>query len=438
MMRLQMKKILIISSLLFTFANANTNQSYDSALKSFKEGNYQKAYEILDSLAYEKSKNTLVNFYLGRSAYELGNYEYASSVYERILFNERNNAEVKIELAQTYLKMKLYEQALNEFKSVSNEDIPLNLKEVVNKKIKSLESTNKNSTLNTSLLFGIMYDSNVNSSSDSKTFDIYSPVLDTNITVDNNSKEQSATIFQVAVPILHRYRISDDFILNTTIVPLFMKYNNFKEKDLHVLSLNVSPTVYKSDYSYSLGVLYDLVYSGHEKYQSNYYLNPSYKKILSEDLLYTTSLKLGKVNYTGEKERSSNHYSFLNSLRYSSEQFGIFNFSLLLGKELRLYTERTDVSREFYSLSLQNSYNIFDDSILRTSISYKKTDYLDDDINYQSKRENKSYNYSVSLHKPISESLFLKVGGKIIDLNSNHDSYEYDKYILNTNLSYSF
>lgn len=433
-----MKKTLIISSLFFTLLYADTNKSYNEALKSFKEADYQKAYEIFDLLAYEKTDNTLINFYLGRSAYELGNYEYASSVYERILFNEPNNIEVKIELAQTYLKMQLYEQALNEFKSISNKDLAFDLKELVNEKIKSLESTNKKSTLNTSLMLGLLYDSNVNSSSDSKTFDIYSPVLDTNITVNNNSKEQSATIFQVVAPILHRYKIAEDFMLNTTLVPLFMKYNNFKEKDLHVLSLNISPTIYKKDYSYSLGVLYDLVYSGHEKYQSNYYLNPSYKKILSEDLLYTTSLKLGKVNYTGEKERSSNHYSFLNSLRYSSEQFGIFNFSLLLGKELRSYTERTDVSREFYSLLFQNSYNIFTDSIFKTSISYKKTDYLDSDVNYQSKRENKSYTYSLALNKPISETLSFKVGGKFIELNSNHDSYEYDKYILNANFSYSF
>lgn len=129
-------------------------------------------------------------------------------------------------------------------------------------------------------------------------------------------------------------------------------------------------------------------------YQNNYYLKPSYKMILFEDLLYTTSLKLCKVNY---------NYSFFNSLRYSSEQFGTFNFNFLLRKELRLYTERTDVSREFYSLSFENNYNIFDDSILKTSFSYKRANYLEKNVNFQSKKKNKSYNYSISVNY-----LFLK------------------------------
>lgn len=434
-----MKKILLTSSLLFCFANANVDSDlYKKALNSFENDNFQKSFEIFNKLAYENLDNSLINFYLGRSAYEIGNYEYALSIYERILFSEPNNSKVRLELAQTYIKLKLYDEALVEFESSLENKLSVELRKKVDSKIKYLKTMKQTHFVNTAFQVGLEYDSNVNSTSQIDSFSIYSPGLNGNVNINNDNKQNSATIFKFVAPISYKYKVEDDFVVNSTLIPLFMKYNNFKEKDLHLVSLDVSPTIYKKDYSYSFGFQYDLIYLGHEKYQDNYYFKPKYTKMFGSNLLNTTILKMGKINYSSEKQRSSNHYSLTNNLKYATQNTGVFDFKFQLGKESKLYSERTDVSRKFYSLGISNSYNIYSDAILKSSIDYKKTDYLDTDVNYQSEKEYKKYSYSLNLRKPISEDISANFGGKIIDNKSNQSYYEYDKYIINANVTYSF
>ena len=433
------KQILFLSVFITSILFSNEAvTSYDQALKLFKEKNYQEAYNLFSSLSKNDLENQYLNFYLGRSAYEIGNYEYALSIYERILFSEPNNSKVRLELAQTYIKLKLYEEALVEFESSLENKLSVELRKKVDSKIKYLKAIKETHFLSTAFQVGLEYDSNVNSTSQIDSFSIYSPGLNDNVNINNDNKQNSATIFKFVAPISYKYKIDDDFMINSTLIPLFMKYNNFKEKDLHLVSLDVSPTIYKKDYSYALGFQYDLIYLGHEKYQDNYYFKPKYTRMFGSNLLNSTILKIGKINYSSKKQRSSNHYSLTNNLKYASQDMGVFDFKFQVGKELKLYDERTDVSRKFYSLGVSNSYNIYSDAILKTSIDYKKTDYLDTDVNYQSEKEYKKYSYSLNLRKPIVKDISANFGGKIIDNKSNQSYYEYDKYIINAKVTYSF
>lgn len=427
---------LILIFITAIFANTISQKDYSEALNSFKQKDYEKSYELFSKLFEQDFSNTLVNFYLGRSAYELQKYEFATSVYDRILINEPNNTRVRLELAQTYLQMKLYTQALKEFELVLEDKMPVQVRKRVEANVAFLKAKEKRHFFDITAVLGIIYDSNVNSAS--TTFDINEFLGLPEDTLPNNTQKEGATIFQVVAPISYKYKVDENFILNSSLVPLMMKYNNYKDKDLHALSLNISPTFYEKDYKYSFGFLYDLVYLAHEKYQSNYYIKPEITKVFSTNLLYNAYVKLGKVNYSKERLRDANHYEFSNNLKYASENFGVFDFGFSFGKELRAYDTRTDVSNAFYSISLENSYELINKYTINPSISYKRSKYIEEDVNFLSKREDKRYNYSLNLQKSLTKSLAFSLGASFIDVNSNQELYDYDKYLLKANLFYSF
>lgn len=449
-----MKKSVVIYSLvpficLSSFANesvfnkkessqvvvANEKKLYNTALENFRQKNYQKAYEQFNSLFLTNMQDTLYNFYLGRSAYELGKYEFALSAYDRILIVNPNNSRARLEMAQTYFKMKLFTQSLKEFNTVlEDKKLPLVVQKRVNEKVEYIKKLQKKSFFNATAIAGILYDSNINSTPSSGSFDIYSPTINSIVNVSNNSEDKSASIYQTIGQLNNKYKFSDNFILNSSATAVLMKYNNHKEKDIHALSLNISPTYLSKEYKFELPILFDKINLGHESYQNNIYLNPKYTTVLNTDILYTLGFKSGRISFVKDDERDSNMLELENSLKYASSDYGLFSFGLNLGKEFEVRTQRTDVEHEYYSTYINNIYELSSDYLLQSSVNYKESLYSDRDINFQSRKRDKKMDASIAIIKPIKKDLHLNLGGTYTKKDSNHASSEYDKYVLKLNL----
>ena len=408
---------------------------YNVALKNFRAKKYEKAYEQFNSLFLTNMGDVLTNFYLGRSAYELGKYEFALSAYDRILIVQPENTRVRLEMAQTYFKMKLYTQAISEFNLVlEDKKIPSNVRKNVEAKIKYMQNLQKKHYVNATAIAGILYDSNINSTPTTGVFDIYNPTVDSIVTVTNNDKEESSTIYQAVGQINHIYKYSDNFILNSSATALLMKYINHKEKDIQALSLSVTPTILQKKYKVSLPILFDKINLGHESYQNNIYFNPNYSRILSDTMLYTTGVKVGRVTFVKDKDRDVNLYEWQNSLRVVSQKYGLFTFGLDLGKEVEVRSVRTDVDHKYFNTYFNNSYELSQNYTLQTAINYKEYNYSDVDVNFQSKKKDKKTDISMSILRPLGKEFVLNIGGTYTDKNSNHASSEYDKYVIKANL----
>ena len=414
---------------------SGTKVLYNKALNNFRAKNYEKSYLQFNSLFLNNMQDILINFYLGRSAYELGKYEFALSAYDRILIAEPKNTRARLEMAQTYFKMKLYTQSLNEFNEVlKNKKIPIKVKKIVNAKVEYIKSIQKKSFFSATAIAGILYDSNINSTPTTGSFDIYNPTVDSTITVTNNDKEESTSIYQVVGQLNHTYKYSDNFILNSSATALLMKYNDYKEKDIHALSLSTAPTYLSKNYKIALSVLFDKVNLGHESYQNNIYFNPTYTRVLNDKLLYSTGVKIGRITFVKEKDRDVNMLEWQNSLKYLTNKFGLFTIGLNLGKEYELRNQRTDVEHRYFNTYINNSYELIDDYLLQTTIGYKQLNYDDTDINFQSKKKDKKSDFSMSIIKPINKQIIANIGANYTKKDSNHVSSEYDKYTIKANL----
>ncbi len=412
---------------------------YKKALNFYKNKKYEKAYLAFLDLFLNNMDNILINYYLGRSAYETKRYEFAIAAYDRILIKE-NNSRVRLELAQTYKKMELYPQALKEFEVVLKSKIPLNVRKKVIDSINFLKDKEKKHYFNTTALMSFMYDSNIDTTADVRNFDLYSPILNSTVNLPNDQNKQGTTILQLLATLSYKYKANEEFILDTSLTPLMLKYNNHKNKDIGAFSLNISPTYYMKDSIYSLALLYDYIYLGHEKYQRNFFINPKYTKMLNKKSMLELGLKRGRINYIKDEDKDKNADSleFSGNYKYASKDFGIFSFGLILGKEKERVDTRTDVSNDYYNLTLSNTYGLPSNYNIQTQFSYKNIHYKEEDLNFLSKREDIKKDYSLGISKMVKKNFMIGLSGIYTNNSSNQVLYDYDKYIIKTDFIYSF
>lgn len=414
-----------------------SKSSYDLALSHFRKKEYEKAYELFNEVFFNDMGNSLTNFYLGRSAYETKRYEFAISAYDRILITEPNNNRVRLELGQTYMMMNLYTQSIKEFETALEGKLPAKVREKVEANIAFMKNKQKKHFFNITALLGVIYDSNINASPDAGQFDIYSPSLNSNLTLTNTGDYEDTMITQLALVMAHKYKPSDNYYIDTTLTPLLLAYKDYSEKDIHALSLNVSPTFVEKDEKYTLSFLVDKVYQGRDPYQFNFYINPKYAKVLSSNTLYEVGLKIGRIDYASEL-KDSNSFALKNTLKYATTDYGLFTFNFELGKENELKETRTDVSLVSYNLNVANSYEIKPTYTLQSSLGYKITSYDDTDVNFLNRREDKKIDASISLQKTLGNNKAIILGATFTDNDSNQESFIYDKHTLKANFIYSF
>lgn len=422
-----------------TIKSSPKSSSYNSALNSFRNKKYKESYELFNELFFNDMGNILVNFYLGRSAYELGKYEFAISAYDRILIVQPDNSRVRLELAQTYMKMDLYAQSIKEFEIVLNDKkIPSQVKKQIESKIRLMKNKQKKHFYNITAMTGILYDSNINATPSTGAFDIYNPTIGSTVTINNSDEEKSSSIYQTVGQFNHKYRYSDNFILSNSVTALQMKYNNHKEKDVQALSLSTTPTYLQDTYKLSLALGFDKINLGHKSYQHNFYINPTYTKMINSSFLYDLGLKFGDVNFDKEKDKNAHIYELQNSLKYLTKDYGLFSFGLNIGKEKEIKEVRTDIDHKYYTMYITNSYDFMEDYTLLSSLNYKILEYSDNDINFLSKREDKKSDVSISIQKPIFKEILLNVGTTYTHRDSNHASSDYDKYSMKMNLLWNY
>lgn len=412
--------------------------SYEKGIILYKKKEFKKAYEIFNKLFITNLDNIFINYYLGRSAYELKLYEFAVSAYDRILMQEPQNNKVRLELAQTYLSMGLWAQSLDEFIKVSEGKLPKQLKQRVEKTIALLKNKQRKSIFSFYSLFAMIYDSNINNSSDIGAFDIYSPNLSTNITVNNSTKKESAMIYQVVGSFNYKYKIEDKLIWDNNLSSINLKYDDHKDKDINIISLNSGPMYYTKNYKTTLIFTFDKLYLGQKDYQSNFYIRPEYTTSLTEKSMYLCGIKIGRVNYDNNSDLDAKIFEVTNTFRYISDNYGLFSFRTNVGKEIEVNKIRTDVSYNYFDFFLANSISVFDEYTFITTAGYKVSRFNDYDENFKLKRRDKKRDFSVAIEKQIANNTVVNIGTTYTKRNSNQEPSVYSKYILKVSFYMTF
>ncbi|WP_298753025.1 tetratricopeptide repeat protein [uncultured Arcobacter sp.] len=435
------KKILLSTSIITSLLLANeTFTSYDQAIKLFKEKNYKDAYEIFHSLSKSDLGNQTLNFYLGRSAYEQGEYDLAISYYERILFVEPNNSRVKVEVAQSNLMLKNYAQAIKDFNTVLvNANTPADVRKSIEARLAYIKRTMQKHFINGALVFDLSYDSNANNSATPGDYSVFTPQLGT-VTLSNSAKEESDYTYDAIAIINHVYKYDEEFSLNNNLVIYTQDYDTKKDSNIDVISFSSTPTFYKGANKYSTGIGMDYVRYNDKAYLKSYNLILSNSHIFTQTTLNDITLKISKKLFDQETDKEKNAYAFnfIDALKYKTENYGLFTLNTSYIKELEIYEQRTDVSKETYELSLENSLALPYKLNLTTTLGSKKVIYTDTDVNFLSRRVDKINTFALGITRPLRKNLIFALKGTATNNISNQAPFDYKKHVIKSSLIYTF
>lgn len=429
---------LFITSLLFS---KESFTSFDQAVKLFHEKNYKEAYEIFISLSKNDLENQKLNFYLGRCAYEQGEYDIAISYYERILFAQPNNLIAKIEIAQSNLMLKNYTQAIKDFNAVLvNANTPVDIKKSIEERLAYIRQTMQKHFISGALVFDISYDSNVNNSATAGTYSVFVPQLGTDLTLNNNAKEESDYYYDAIAVINHVYKYNEKFSLNNSLVAYTQDYDTKKDSNIDIISFISTPTFYKGANKYGTGFGIDYVRYNDKDYLKNYNLILSNSHLFTQTTLNNITFRLSKKLYDQEEDKQKSAYVFdlTNSLKYKTENFGLFTLDTSYSKELEIYEQRTDVSKESFEIGLENSLALPYKFDLNTNINSKKVIYRDTDVNFLSRRVDKITSASIGISRPLRKNLIFALKGTVTNNISNHAPFDYKKRVIKSSLIYTF
>ena len=420
---------------------AESLTSYDQAVKLFNEKAYEKAYEIFLSLSKNDLENQNLNFYLGRCEYEQGKYDIAISYYERILFAQPNNLRAKIEIAQSNLMLKNYTQAIKDFNAVLvNADTPPDVKKSIESRLAFIKQTMQKHFISGALVFDLSYDSNVNNSATAGDYSVFVPQLGTDLTLNNDAKEESDYYYDAIAVINHVYKYNEEFSLNNNLVVYTQDYDTKKDSNIDVISFTSTPTFYKGANKYSSGIGMDYVRYNDKGYLKNYNLILSNSHIFNQITLNDITFKLSKKLYDQEEDKQKNAYVFdlTNSLKYKTESFGLFTLDTSYNKEIEIYEQRTDVSKESFEIGLENSLALPYKFNLNTNINSKKVIYRDTDVNFLSRRVDKINSASIGITRPLRKNLLFALKATATNNMSNQEPFDYKKQVIKSSLIYTF
>lgn len=436
------KKILLSAVLTTSVILANeSSTSYDQALKLFKEKKYKDAYEIFYSLSKNDLGNQTLNFYLGKSAYEQGEYNLAISYYDRILFVDPNNSRVKVEVAQSNLMLKNYAQAIKDFNAVLvNANTPPDVKKNIETRLAYIKQTMQKHFINGALVFDLSYDSNANNSATPGDYSVFVPQLGTDLTLSNSAKEESDYTYDAIAVLNHVYKYDEQFSLNNNLVIYTQDYDTKKDSNIDVISFTSTPTFYRETNKYSTGIGMDYVRYNDKDYLKSYNLILSNSHIFTQTTLNDITFKMSKKLYdqTIDKEKNAYAFNFTDALKYKTENYGLFTLNTSYIKELEIYKTRTDVSKESYELSLENSLALPYKFNLTTTLGSKKVIYADTDVNFLSRRVDKINTFALGITRPLKKDLIFAIKGTATNNISNQSPFDYKKQVIKSTLIYTF
>lgn len=436
-----MKKLVtILFSTTLLFAQDNFENIKKKGIEYFKTGDFQSAINEFTKInSYKQSES--VDFYIARSYYELGMYEKALIVYERILVNEPENKRVKLEIAQTYLMLESYEIAQTSFKEILDDpDVPTVVKENIQSRLKYIDEKKKKHNFSTTLMFGLGHDNNINNTSP----DGYNIKFLGNSTgtlpIDGGNKTKSS-FYETALIFNHMYDYDDNISFRNSLVFYRQDFTKDKSKKLDVISFSTTP-IYKEDENISYGLIFgiDNILYGDNKYLNNYSVSPKITYLIDSTKMYETSIKFLSKKFAQEsdKESDSSVYEYQNKLITQTEDLGMFEMSLILGREIDKKNIRYDIAKNYETLSLGNTYKIDEQLTINTAISFNNVIYNDENPLFNGRRTDDIYSFLLGLGYSYDKDLGFGLSYNYVSQDSSQTPTNYNKNVIKSTMLYSF
>lgn len=435
----KMQKTIVLSTILLSnllFANENySNEHFAKALDSYNNRAFQDSYLAFKEYLKKEKLDSNLTFALARSAYEIGKFEEAEILYKELLQQTPNNSRVKLELAQTYFQQKRYEEAEVLYQDVLKDNsLPMNVRKNIELTLDSLNKKSQRNFLKTTLGFGYGYDSNTDNNSNDDF------VNWGNIPLSIPDKK-SDHVAEYILALNHTFKIKENLTMDNKFVGYMQNFNKDHDNDLSLAVFGTGLSYYTQKSKSSLAFDYNYVWLDNSTYLFNYIITPSFDYQIDKDLIYKTKVKLIKKDFkqTDYEFRDSIYYELSNSLVLLTEKFGMNTLSFAFGTDNKDKGKAWNVDYNFASLRYENMYPLTQSTILTSGIELYKDQYkVKEDVLYNNKKRDEKVILDLGVLQSLNKNLSLGATLRYINNDSNQNIYEYDKYVVRTNIYYSF
>ncbi len=411
--------------------------TFKTALALYEKKEYQKAFNAFSVLLETDLASLKYNFYLARSAYFLKKFPIAIAAYERILISKPLNNRAKLELGDIYFILGQYQFSKQYFSEVLESQPPA----VVQKKIlvflEKIEGKNSLHSYSGLIQAGLVYDSNINGTSDSDSFYVSSLGL----TLTNSSLNVADTAHQEVVVLNHVWDKKDDwgFALKND-VTIFNK-SLFEYGDYNILYMSYAPALsWKlGTKSLDVGLSLDTMNYGGEGYLRNSGL---FSKMLFNSRKSSSTILLKIIKKSYQLESLKVRDAALSELAYTYQEQLDKRWSYYAKSTLQIERKLSGTSEtvDYDSLDINGgAYYIWSSKLrLNSSLGYRYLRYKDDDPFFLTEHVEKRVTLSAGMQNLLSHTLSIKSALTYLYNGSTTETTNYNRITLGVNLVKKF
>ena len=415
---------------------ANSSQ-FTAAVKLYDDQSYQEAYRAFSVLVEQDYSSIDFSFYLAQVAAKLNKHKEAITAYERILILQPEHTRSKLELGKLYYQLQEYTLSKSYFSSAQNDRIPETVRLNISRYLTKIEKQSNLGNLSGALIFGLGYDTNVNSAPYASSW--FVPVFGADFT---NTTETVENAYHQEMALLNHYYDSTKqygFGIKNSL----LAYNKSipGESDYNILYLRYKPSLVfsRNDYKIDAAIQFDTMRYGGEAYLETYGLAPSITHQINPSSQLSAHLKLFKKNYLKSEDqgRDSNYLeagAAYHKLLNTRTAWHIATNLIQERKESSDLREVSDVSNDAFSLKTGINYQYSTDIRIGGEIATLQKNYLNDNLFFLKKRQDNNLIIALDVSKNLDKDLSLQARAERIQNSSNQAAYEYTKNIFLVNI----
>jgi len=337
--------LVVCTQVNLSVASAADRAELSKAIELLEIGNSERALELLEATHAIETTSIQELFLLGIAAKRSGKLTKAENYFQRALAKRGNAGRIKLELAEVLVGQGKLDAAKTELQGVLVLNPPDSVKENVERLIAQIDRSRqsgknefainrvpKNWTGYASL--GIIYDSNVNASTDSDSVTFFGLPF----TLSDDARETKDGAWTLRSGYRHRWFLGEKTVWDIGLHGAFTDYFSVDVYDYFSLSVAAGPRFAVSENAtISVPITLDtLSFTDTDEglYSVFYGTSPRIDYQFSDDFRASLTTTLNRKAYLQSRERDSSLLSIAPSMRWKPfDELGYFNAGLSYGRE---------------------------------------------------------------------------------------------------------
>lgn len=439
-----MKKILVFFFLLLLASKATYADTFRESV-AFTQLKQKILLEQSDS-AWQQAKlleaeylgDEDFDFLYGLAALKVQESERALYAFERVVANRPSWLDAQYYLAHAYFAMKNYQAVIEVTESLNdNENVSLKLKgSTTELKALAVALLSKQSlNIMQSVDVSLGYDSNVNAGTSED--NIFLPLLNQDIILSDNSKENSDSYLSVGYQLIANKTLTQSSRLFFSTLGKLHYFN--QDNDFNRFSIR-SNLQYKKDFadlSASVGIRVVPLWLNDRYYRTKFGATAGLSKFIDKRWLLSSEVFLGQTKNDVNRQLNTDDASIQLSAQYVDKRWR-HALSLVYSQEQSMYSESQHNNRKIRALNYTADFAFNQYWLANANISYQHQAYQFDHPFFFEKRNDDMWLLGTSIQYQDSKAWSYRLSASIQDKESNLALFSYQRADINLSARMSF